>query len=209
VEVMFSNTVTKKIWSRIDIDGTLRDYPVKRSRVLKALEYFDEKGWIRLQPRQSVEVYEILNKNIEIEDLTRRLTDLFNKKEVREIQRIHTMVRFFESNNCLSRNLSLYFGEKGIEQCGHCSVCTLGKATIPPATVLPPLAGKNFAQLTGDFIEAMNNNVSIPLLTRFLCGITMPAFSRQKIKHLPGFGILEDYPYKEVEEYVKKNFIKS
>jgi ATP-dependent DNA helicase RecQ len=116
------------------------------------------------------------------------------------------MVRFFESDKCLSRNLSLYFGEQGIEQCGHCSVCAAGKAVIPPAAVLPSLAGKDFAQLTGGFIEAMENNVSIPLLTRFLCGITMPAFSRQKIKQLPGFGILEDYPYKEVEEYVKKEF---
>jgi len=43
------------------------------------------------------------------------------------------------------------------------------------------------------------------LLARFLCGIPAPAFSRQKIKQLAQFGILEDYPYKEVEEWVKKN----
>lgn len=205
VQAMFRHTLTKKIWSEIDIDGALKDYPVDRSRVLKALEYFDEKGWIELRPSQAVEVFDILNKEIEIEVLTQQLVGLFNQKEGREIQRIRTMMRFFESDKCLSRNLSLYFGEKGIDRCGHCSVCNSGKAIIPPPTVLPPLTGKNFSQLTSGFIDALDIKVSTTLLARFLCGIPAPAFSRQKIKQLAQFGILEDYPYKEVEEWVKKN----
>jgi len=206
VEVMFQNTVTKKIWSEIDIDNTIHAYPVDRSRILKALEYFDEKGWIELQASQSVEVYEILNKNFEREILTQKLVDLFTKKETREIHRIHTMLRFFESEKCLNRNLSYYFGEKGIEHCGHCTVCEAGKIIIPATTPLPPLSEKNVAGLTAGFNEIMENKVSISLLTKFLCGITMPVFSRKKIKQLPGFGILEDYPYKEVEAYVKEKY---
>jgi ATP-dependent DNA helicase RecQ len=208
VQAMFQHTATKKIWSEIDIQATLKDYPTDRSRVLKALEYFDEKGWIALEASLAVEVFDLLNQEIEIKTLAKNLMDIFYKKEVREIQRIRTMVRFFESDKCLSRNLSLYFGEQGINNCGHCSVCKTGKAIIPPPTVLPSLADKNLAQLTAEFKQVMahaaEHPVSIPLLTKFLCGLVNPAFTRQKIKQLPQFGILEDYPYKEVEEWVKQ-----
>lgn len=94
VEAMFLHTFTKKIWSEIDIKAVLKDYPVDRSRVLKALEHFEERGWIQLEASQAVEVFDIMVQNIEIETLAQRLFSLFNKKEVREIQRIRTMVRF-------------------------------------------------------------------------------------------------------------------
>jgi len=202
VEAMFAHSQEKKVWTVIDIKGLLQNYNVERSRVIKALEYFDQQGWIELRSSQAVDVYDILTQNIGVESLTERLMALFKQKEKREIKRVQTMLRFFESEKCLSRNLSLYFGEKGIDRCGHCSVCTEGKAVLPPPVQLPPLSTYNFEELTSEIYGLLGSGLSPAVLTKFLCGIHSPRFTRQKIKQLTAFGKLEDYPYKDVEQWV-------
>jgi ATP-dependent DNA helicase RecQ len=205
VQAMFDFSQTKKVWTSIDIKELLNNYRVERSRVIKALEYFDQQGWIELRSGQAVDVYDILTKNIEVDNLTEQLLALFEQKEKREIQRIQTMLRFFASEHCLSRNLSLYFGEKGIDGCGHCSVCEYGKAIIPPASPLSPLTTYNFQELTSSIYSVLGTELSTAVLTKFLCGIHAPMFTKKKIKQLPEFGRLEDYPYKEVEKWVGRN----
>jgi ATP-dependent DNA helicase RecQ len=202
VRAMFAHSETKKVWTVIDIKRLLENYRVDRSRVIKALDYFDQQGWIELRSGQAVDVYDILTQNFEIESLAERLITLFRQKETREIKRVHTMLRFFESEHCLNRNLSLYFGEKGIERCGHCSVCASGKAVLPPTSQLPLLSDYNFRELTSDIYSILGPGLSAAVLTKFLCGIHSPIFTRQKIKQLTAFGKLEDYPYKEVEQWV-------
>ena len=39
---------------------------------------------------------------------------------------------------------------------------------------------------------------SAECLTRFLCGISVPVFTKLKARQLPGFASLEAYPYAEV-----------
>jgi ATP-dependent DNA helicase RecQ len=204
VQAMFAHSETKRVWTVIDIKGLLAGYKVDRSRVIKALEYFDRNDWLELRSGQAIDVYDILKKDIDIGGLTGQLVELFNRKEKREIQRIHTMLRFFENETCLSGNLSDYYGEQGIHSCGHCSVCKTGKTEIPPPSPLPPLATYNKEELTSGLYDALEQDVSAAALTKFLCGIRIPMFSKPKIKQLPGFGKLEDYPYKTVEEWVKK-----
>jgi ATP-dependent DNA helicase RecQ len=205
VQAMFAHSETKKVWTVIDIKGLLENYRVERSRVIKALEYFDQQGWIELRANQAVDVYDILTQNIEVESLTERLMALFKQKEKREIKRIHTMLRFFESEHCLSRNLSLYFGEKGIDRCGHCSVCAAGKAVLPPPFQLPLLSTYNFEEITSEIYNVLGTGLSTAVLTKFLCGIHSPIFTRKKIKQMANFGKLEDYPYKDVEQWVSEN----
>jgi ATP-dependent DNA helicase RecQ len=57
---------------------------------------------------------------------------------------------------------------------------------------------KAFSQAIGDSFSALN-------VTKFLCGIYTPAFSKLKIKNLPHFGIFERYPFLEVKAWVAKN----
>ena len=204
VESMFAHSQTKKVWTVIDIKGLLQNNRVERSRVIKALEYFDQQGWIELRSGQVVDVYDILTQNIEVESLAEQLIALFKQKEKREIKRIHTMLRFFESEHCLSRNLSLYFGEKGIDRCGHCSVCAAGKAVLPPLSQLPLLSTYNFEEITSEIYGLLGTGLSPAVLTKFLCGIHSPIFTRQKIKQLTTFGKLADYPYKDVEQWVSE-----
>jgi len=203
VLALMGHCITKKVWTTVDIQAMLDNYACDRQRIISALEYFDEKGWVELQARQAVDVYDILTQAFDPDDLAARMHELFKKKETLEIQRIHTMLGFFESDGCLSRELAGYFGEKlDIENCGHCSHCTSGKALLEHTTTLKPLAAYDYTAISKAFSQAIGDSFSALNVTKFLCGIYTPAFSKLKIKSLPHFGILDSYPFLEVEQWV-------
>ena len=205
VAAILDHCHTKKVWTTVDIPAILDSYQTDRQRVLAALEYFEEKGWIDLQSRQAVEVYDILTQAFNIDDVTEKMHALFRKKEHHEIQRIHNMVEFFESNACISKRLAGYFGEQlATEDCGHCSYCRTGQAVLQMTTELRPLSQYDFNELTEDFRQAVGEQNSELNLTKFLCGIYTPVFSKLKIKQLPNFGALENYPFLEVKNWVIK-----
>ncbi|MGD8295936.1 MAG: RecQ family ATP-dependent DNA helicase [Desulfobacterales bacterium] len=203
VTVVIKHCHTKKIWTHVDIQAILDSYDTDRQRILAALEYFEEKGWIDLQSRQAVDVYDILNQAFNIDDMAEKMHALFKKKESLEIQRIHNMVGFFESDACISKRLAGYFGEHLTkERCGHCSFCQSGKAVLQATTKLKPLSQFEYKKITAEFIQAVGQQFSEVNLTKFLCGIYTPVFSKLKIKQLPYFGILESYPFLEVKNWI-------
>ncbi|MDJ0817424.1 MAG: RecQ family ATP-dependent DNA helicase [Desulfobacterales bacterium] len=204
----FASTVidhcnTKKIWTHVDIPAILNNYRTDRQRIITALEYFDQNGWIELQSRQSVDVYDILTQAFDIAELAEKMYTLFKKKERVEIQRIHNMVDFLESDACISKQLAGYFGEPlDAERCGHCSFCKSGKAVLQDTTELKPLSDYVFSEVTQEFIQAVGEQFSEVNLTKYLCGIYTPVFSKLKIKKLPHFGILESYPFLDVKNWI-------
>jgi ATP-dependent DNA helicase RecQ len=206
ITAVIDHCQTRKVWTTIDIQAILNSYNTDRQRILAALEYFDEKGWIELQSKQAVEVYDILTQAFDIDGLAEKMYALFKKKESLEVQRIHNMVSFFESDACISKQLADYFGEYlANERCGHCSFCKSGKAVLQSTTELKPLSNFEFGKITGEFIRAVGEQFSEVNLTKFLCGIYTPVFSKLKIKKLPYFGILESYPFMEVKNWITDN----
>ncbi|MDF1592919.1 MAG: RecQ family ATP-dependent DNA helicase [Desulfobacterales bacterium] len=205
VTAVINHCHTRKIWTDVDIQGILNSYDTDRQRILTALEYFDEKGWIELQSGQAMEVYDILTQAFDIEVMAEKMDALFKRKETLEIQRIHQMVGFFESDLCISRQLAGYFSEHlEKERCGHCSFCKNGKAVLPNTTDRKTLSHFDFKAITAEFIEAVGDKFTKANLTKFLCGIYTPVFSKLKIKKLPNFGLLENYPFLEVRNWIKE-----
>jgi ATP-dependent DNA helicase RecQ len=206
VNVILNHCHTKKIWTTVDIQAILNSYETDRQRILAALEYFEEKGWIDLQSRQAVDVYDISNQTFNIDDMVEKMFALFKKKESLEIQRIHNMVDFLESDACISKQLAEYFGEYlAKERCGHCSFCKSGKVILQNSTELKPLSRLKFKTITAEFSQAVGERFSDINLTKFLCGIYTPVFSKLKIKQLPYFGILESYPFLEVKNWISEH----
>jgi ATP-dependent DNA helicase RecQ len=206
VSAILAHCHTRKIWTDVDVAAVLGAYETDRQRIVAALEYFDEKGWISLQSRQSVDVYDILTQAFDIDGLAEKMVALFKEKEGFEIQRIHDMVGFFESDACISNQLAQYFGEH-LEKarCGHCSFCKVGRALLPETAGRKPLADFEFGALTAEFRQAAGKHSSGVNLAKFLCGIYTPIFSKTKLKKLPHFGVLENYPFPEVKSWVCEN----
>ncbi len=194
---------TKQVWTQVHMLDILNSYKTDRNRVIVALDYFNEKGWIKLQARMTTEVYDILNQAFDVEALARKIFNLFKNRETHEINRIHHMVGFFENNTCLSFELARYFGEEiESDKCGHCSVCQKGPAIVRNQGDMPPLSTCDFNKLSTAFSATAGEHMSVDNLTRFFCGIYTPVFARMKIKSLPYFGKLEKYPLPDVREWV-------
>ncbi|AZF29782.1 ATP-dependent DNA helicase RecS (RecQ family) [Pseudomonas sp. R4-35-07] len=197
-----------KTWATVDFDALYLQHNAERSRVVKALDYFQEQGLIELESKQMTEVYSLLNTDFDPQVLSAGLYTGFKQHEVTEVARIHAMLDLFATEQCLGQRLARYFGDENVpERCGHCSVCHGHVAHLPPPPSLPPLVDKNFMGLCGDFIHRHHEHTGqLPgaeRLTRFLGGISVPLFTKLKARGIPGFAALEDYPYAEVREWAE------
>jgi len=195
-----------KTWATVDFDALYQQHQAERSRVVKALDYFQEQGLIELESKQMTEVYSLLNIDFDPQVLGVELHAGFKQHETTEVARIHAMLDLFATDRCLGYRLAHYFGDENApRQCGHCSVCHGNVAHLPLPPSLPALVDKNFQGLCGDFIHRHHEHSgrlpSAERLTRFLCGISVPLFTRLKARGIPGFAALEEYPYAEVREW--------
>ncbi len=215
VRTIFANTKTAKVWSRPKIEAITAATGSNRQRIITALDYFEEKGWIELQPKTSVEVFAVTKTDFNIEETADGLSDLFSAREALEVERIGLMIALFEKPSCLSEGLSAYFGETLDRCCGTCSFCQSGKPVRLPEKKLAPLDGSdgvgsacdrvNFQAMVKPLFDKIGHPVSATLATRFLCGLSTPRLTKIRSKAMPGFGRLSAYPYKKVFDWVGKS----
>ncbi len=205
VEAIVHTSARARTWCTLDFDMLYQQHGADRGRVVKALEYFQEKGWIELESKQMTDVYALLDANFDAEALSEELHAYFKQHEASEITRIENMLALFESAECLSQRLATYFGDANAPQrCGHCSVCRGQVAQLPEPAVLAPLGEIDLdarcAEFNQRYTQLKGGAPSIECLTRFLCGISVPVFTKLKARQIPEFASLEAYPYAAVRE---------
>ena len=210
IGAIFDASKHARVWSTLDFESVAAPYNNDRSRVIKALEYLQDNQAIELQTAQMTQVYQITPKPFDIDALIEKLNHKFLDKEQSELARIDNLMAFFASDSCLSQSLSHYFSDTSLKQpCGHCSVCHGFVAVIAPPKTLTPLSQFSFEELTQAFINAhrtaTSEAMSVTLLSRFLCGLTTPIFTRLKARSLPNFGRLERYPFAQVNQWLDEN----
>ncbi|MBT2297286.1 RecQ family ATP-dependent DNA helicase [Pseudomonas fluorescens] len=208
VAAIIQTSSRARTWATVDFDGMYQLYHAERNRVVKALDYFQEKGWIELESKQMTEVYNVLEAGFDVQALSAELHDYFTRHERGEIARIHAMLELFATDRCLGYRLAQYFGDENAPQrCGHCSVCHGHVARLPEPPPLPVLVDKDFNALCSAFINRHEQHTgsapSAERVTRFLCGISVPLFTKLKARTIPGYAQLEDYPYAEVRHWVQ------
>lgn len=208
VSAIIQTSSRARTWATVDFDGMYQLYHAERNRVVKALDYFQEKGWVELESKQMTEVYNVLEAGFDVQALSAELHDYFTRHERGEIARIHAMLELFATDHCLGYRLAQYFGDESAPQrCGHCSVCHGHVARLPEPPPLPVLVDRDFNALCGDFINRHEQHTgsapSAERVTRFLCGISVPLFTKLKARTIPGYAQLEDYPYAEVRHWVQ------
>ncbi|WP_311968537.1 ATP-dependent DNA helicase RecQ [Pseudomonas baltica] len=196
-----------RTWATVDFD-TLYQHGAERARVIKALDYFQEQGLIELESKHMTEVYSVLEPAFDAQLQGDNLYDYFRTHEGAEIGRIHAMLALFANDQCLSASLARYFGDtEAPDRCGHCSVCRGQIAQLPEPPARPRLGDMVFVQECSEFLNRYHEQTgSLPsatLATRFLCGVSVPIFTRMKARAVPGYGVLEDYPYAEVLQWAE------
>lgn len=205
---IFEHTNFKKIWGVLDFSSLMESYQCDRSRIVAALEYLQEKQLITLETKGMTEVFAVDYQLLAQQDLAQSLYAYFVEKEENEIKRIAALIRFFELERCLSHNLSRYFDDQTApSQCGHCSVCRGAAAKL---TYSQPLLWPNdnmllqFIQgLEQHLAEKITQSLSAESYCRFLTGIAVPIFGRNKVRQLPGFASCENLRYADVRNKLK------
>lgn len=201
-----------RTWATVNFEAMYTQYSAERNRVVTALDYFQEKGWVELESKQMTEVYNVLHSDFDSAVLSAELHQYFTRHEQAEIARIHAMLELFATERCLGYRLAEYFGDHNApEHCGHCSVCHGNVARLPEPPELPALVDKSFSALCGDFIHRHEQHTgSMPTaerLTRFLCGISVPLFTKLKARTISGYAALEEYPYAQVRSWADNHLL--
>jgi ATP-dependent DNA helicase RecQ len=205
VRTLFRHSQAKRTWSHVDIPAVVAESGSPRQRVVVALEYFQEKGWLRLKAQHSVDVFRIKNRAFNLQALTDDLHSLFKSKQEHEIKRIHLMLRFLQSGPCLSLNLARYFGERVDKaSCGLCSACRDGRAILEKTKELPALSGTSGQEMLQACDELLGSHCTLSNATKLLCGVHTPAFTRLKASRSPYFGALGEYPFLEVQSWLQE-----
>lgn len=197
-------TEKKRTWITVKLSEFIQDSGCNRSRAISALEYLDSQNLIELSAKQSIEVYKIHDSNIDLELLSNKLFNLFKDKENHEIERIKRMIDFFQSENCLSRGLAMYFGEKLEENCNSCSVCNGEIIKISDERQSSTIPEHDITELISEFASKAKSHFTVDNITKFLCGINTPVFTKIKAKKIYGWASLEQSSYKNVKEAISE-----
>ncbi len=203
VQAILDNSPAAKLWAIVDLQQLQSSYSCDRQRIITALDYFQEQGWLELQSKQMTDVYQVINSQFDPQSLARQLYEKFKHKEQQQIQRITEMLALFQSTHCLSRQLADYFGDQQLTQdCGHCSVC-LGNyqhwpAQLPAAKIDEHELRMIAEELNNAIVQQFSQAASISLICRYLCGISTPWLTKIKARRLGHFGRYENYTGKQV-----------
>ena len=206
---IFNAIQFKKVWGSLNFDKLLQDPTIERNRVIAALEYLQDKQCIILETKGMTEVFKVHIKALSNPNLTKYLSDYFYNNEQKEIQRIANLVNFFERDTCLTANLAKYFDDQAFSedivnyQCGHCSVChgKVAHLELSTTTVLWP-SDATLKEAMHTLVNCLSTStypISINMYCRFFAGISMPLFTVYKVRKLAGFGLCEQYRFKDIQ----------
>ncbi|WP_108946519.1 RecQ family ATP-dependent DNA helicase [Shewanella halifaxensis] len=206
INAVLDSSDKAKVWYSANFTKLEQLIPDSRDRAIKALDYLHQKQLIELQSKQLTQVYDVYSANIN-DTVAARLFERFSIKEQSEINRINQLMDFFDSESCLSLQLAQYFSDHNLTApCGHCSVCLGQSARLPKPAPLAPLDDLDFIAVCQQAITKLEANATPILLSRFLCGLTTPIFTKLKMRQISGFAQLEQYRFKDVLAWVKQNF---
>ncbi|MBX7209632.1 MAG: RecQ family ATP-dependent DNA helicase [Verrucomicrobiaceae bacterium] len=194
-------------WTTLIIDETAAATGESRERINKALAHLQESGDIELRPSGLRHRYRLTGDATARDParLTARMQQLFVTREKKDAARLETVMRFVRDRHCLTRHLLRYFGEDLSADCGNCGSCLsdepdrgapreIARSPEPEITV-------QHVGVIQAVIDERHAALRAPRqLARFLCGITSPAASRDRLTRHDAFGILGGRPFQQVLE---------
>jgi ATP-dependent DNA helicase RecQ len=205
-------------WTTLSPDEAAATLDEPRDRILKALTWLADSGHIELKPSGSRQRYRLeadpAGRDPErlAQSLQESMQELFAVRESRDLERLQGVLDFAGHRGCLTRRLLQYFGEasgnEAVASCGTCTSCheaasaTAGKVGVAPreipASAVPPISPKQAAGVRSLVAEGRPSLRTPRQLARFLCGLTSPATTRERLGRHAAFGLLARVPFAEV-----------
>jgi ATP-dependent DNA helicase RecQ len=198
LERLFGLAKVGRTWNSVVLADAVTALGGERERVVKALNYLEEKGDVELQVAGVRQGFRVVRAPGDLSTIGRELQRRFAAREQSDIARVSSVADLLGAKGCLVRRLLRYFGEELGRDCGHCGACkgdppvTLERkasaVAVPENTVIA-LAAEHPRALSG----------ARPI-ARFLCGISSPALTAAKLTRHPLFGSAAEMPFTRVME---------
>ncbi|MEM7475321.1 MAG: RecQ family ATP-dependent DNA helicase [Planctomycetota bacterium] len=198
-------SVKKKIWFEVNLAQAASRLECERSRIVKMLDYFAEKGWIELKASGLVHGYRKLREIQDIEGLTQELLDVVMERQIGELSRLNELFDLMTADACQAAQLSAHFGQDVDVQCGNCSYCQKsGFDTIPQSRT--PRVGDSALMGLGELRKQKPLELGEALQqARFLCGLSSPKSIRARLTREPLYGCCASVPFDYVLETVMEH----
>ncbi len=202
---VFQHAKKGRTWFQIDVNEVAQAKGVPRDRVVRALDYLGERGWLKVDVSGTRHRYRRVRAPSDFAALAESLHARSVGRQRQEIARLGQVVKLAEHPGCQVALLCQYFGEKRGEPCGHCTRC-LGhdRAATPPDRIAPPLDETIFARSLAVQRENLPVLADPVVMARWLCGIASPALTKSKLSSHPLFGALGQHSFPLVRERLEK-----
>ena len=202
---IFASGKRGRRWLGVDVGGVAEATGETRERILNALGHLEESGDIDMKPTGLRHRFRLLRGEDKRSprELATWLYGIFLQRETQDLVRLERIAAFAGDPACSTRGLLKYFGEAFPSPCGHCGNCT-GSSTSP----LPRSPEKDIPLADLKTIQALRAEGHASLrgsrqFSRFLCGISSPATTRERLTRHDAFGLLEDVPFQKVLEQME------
>jgi ATP-dependent DNA helicase RecQ len=200
VERLFGAAKQGRIWLSIDPEAVASAIGEERARVVAALDYFAEQGWVDLEASDVRHRFTRLVDDADAEALVEELAGRFEEREGREIRRIARVLDLVSHDGCQTAALLEYFGEVLPGECGHCGWCVDRRRCVlpeppPPAPIAQRVDADELARLRREHPRALG---SPRQCARFLCGLGSPALGQARLGRHALAGVLADRGFLEV-----------
>ena len=197
---IFAEATKGRIWHTLDLTAAAARLRQDRSRLVRALEYLEQQGWVRLQIAGLRHRYTLVGGPENPDELVSDLAERFEQREQREVRRVSEVLELVTRDGCQTNALVGYFGELRETGCGHCTWCrTLEPQRLPAGVGLPELEDRIDIQALHSLIESHAEALDeTRQAARFLCGLTSPALTRAKLTRNALFGTAGEYPFAKV-----------
>jgi ATP-dependent DNA helicase RecQ len=199
---IFKHAQKAQKWWHLKLDDVTAATGEPRERIVTALNYLEERGHLKLQVSGVRLGYRRKRMPDDVDATCEKLTKRFVDREERDAMRIAELLQFADSDTCRVRRLIAYFGQDLAKDCGHCDRCEGQPKGRIPVTHRHALGEHERKMLDKLAAERHTSLASPRQLARFLCGITSPQASRQRLGRHPLFGAWSGRPFKEVLEFV-------
>jgi ATP-dependent DNA helicase RecQ len=202
IKDIFRHSKKGRTWFTVDPEALARIMGEPRDRVIRALEVLAERGHAELTASDLRHRYtRALDTKLDIEELTRELTQRFSRREEQEIVRIGQVVEL-ATTPCHTNALVAHFGELRAAPCGHCTGCLATAPAEPrprPKSTAPQPIEDAVADSLRQLVAAHSEVLAEPRqVARLLCGLPSPSLTRSKLSRHALFGSMVDRRFADV-----------
>lgn len=195
---VLSSLTKGRVWFSLNMVLAAKRLGTDRERIVKAVDYMAQQGWLEVQVSDLVHGYRWLRRLEQPKLVADRLYENLVAREGTEVARVEEVFRLATAESCQAEMLSGHFGESLGEPCGVCSAC-LGDGPW----AIPDIGSRSIGSASKQLIDELARKYPDRFTTarqraRFLCGLTSPGLIRARLTRHPGFGVCSMVPFADV-----------